>query len=390
VECYGIDIDERKVEAINNQRIPIEDIEPVLPEGLCDWNLIHATTDWRSIVEDENINIFFVAVPTERDGEPWWEPLRDVVEKLSIRNHDPRLLVIIESTMAVGTVDELVSPYIKNVAVAPRRDWFTEPSRNLKTLPRIVGGTDKWVNTRARNILSQVCNELISCDYREAELVKAYENAYRHVTCVLAQEMALAYPNINTRKVMELAGTKWNVESIYPNMMGTGGYCVPLSSKYILEGTKNSDNLTIIRDTVIRDDEIVEIFEILNKYDSIGCLGLSYIGNIKVHVLSSLMRLLRVIDHNKIYVNDPLYTEKEITNITGCQSFKFPDNLDRFEVILLLAAHDKYKDVDDSQLVQKTENCRFIFDNTGLWKHIKFKCPYYLSGQANWMGFLCD
>lgn len=41
-----------------------------------------------------------------------------------------------------------------------------------------------------------------------------------------------------------------------------------------------------------------------------------------------------------------------------------------------------------SQLVANSEHCKFVFDNTGLWKDVPFKCPYYLSGQAGWMGFL--
>jgi len=171
---------------------------------------------------------------------------------------------------------------------------------------------------------------------------------------------------------------------MYPNLFGTGGYCIPLSSQYVLEGAESPGDLTLIMEAITTDNTVIDIFSELQDY-KIGCLGLSYMGNIKVHVLSPLMRLLNVLDKCSIKVSDPLYTDEEITSITGCDSFKFPDNLDEFEVILLLAGHDEYRDVDVSQLVQKTENCEFIFDNTGLWRDIKFKCPYYLSGQAGWM-----
>ena len=388
-ECYGIDIDQSKVDTINRGEIPVDGIESLLPEGGFNPKFVHATTRWKTIVGRDDIDAFFIAVPTERDGDPWWEPLKDVISKLETNKSEP--LIIIESTMAVGTVDRLFPPQLKrNVAVCPRRDWFTESSKNMKTLPRIVGGVSKGVTKSTVKLLSRVCNTLIPCNYREAELVKAYENSFRHVTCALAQEMALAYPNIGVRRVLELAGTKWNVEAMYPNPTGTGGYCVPLSSRYVLDGAENPAELTIIKDTLQRDNKIAEIFDSLNQFNRIACLGLSYIGNIKVHVLSPLIRLLDVLNKSSIKVNDPLYSDEEIKGITGCKTFKFPDDLGRFEVVLLLAGHDEYRDIDVSQLVQNTEHCKFIFDNTGLWKDVEFKCPYYLSGQAGWMGFLTN
>jgi nucleotide sugar dehydrogenase len=384
--CYGIDIDQEKVDAINRGKIPVDGIAPLLPDGGFNPNLVSATTHWKTIVERDDIDAFFIAVPTERDGNPWWDPLKDVISKLNTCKSEP--LIIVESTLAVGTVDCLFPPELKrNVAVCPRRDWFTEASKNLKSLPRIVGGVSEEVTRNAVKLLSRICNELIPCSYHEAELVKAYENSFRHVTCVLAQEMALAYPHIDVRRVLELAGTKWNVEAMFPNPYGTGGYCVPLSSRYVFDGAQNPSELTLIQDTIQRDNSIVEIFGSLNRFNRIACLGLSYIGNIKVHVLSPLIRLLKVLSRSSIKVHDPLYTDEEIKSITGCDAFMFPDNLGDFEVILLLADHDEYRDVDVSQLVQNTEHCKFIFDNTGLWKDIAFKCPYYLSGQAGWMEF---
>jgi len=382
VEVIGTDIDYEKVDKINSGEPPTDDMIPILPSG--EIPEITATTDWGKLIRDESIDAFFIAVPTERDGEPWWKPLKDVVGKLVLGGLDP--LTIIESTMAVGTVDKIIKPRLNNVVVAPRRDWFTEPTRNLKTLPRIVGGTTEENTRRAIKILSLVCDELISCTYREAELVKAYENAYRHLSCILAQQLALAYPDTNIRHVLEMGGTKWNVENLYPNVMGTGGYCIPLAPKYVLEGAKYPERLTLIKEAVRTDDEIVQLFS--NMDYSIGCLGLAYLGNIKVHVLSPLIRLLKVLNIEQIKVNDPLYSDEELINITGCKTFEFPQDLDKFEAILLLTSHDEYRNVESSQLVQNTEHCKFIFDNTGLWKDIEFKCPYYLSGQSGWMNFL--
>ena len=77
-ECYGIDIDQDKVDTINRGEIPIDGIEPLLPEGGFNPQFVHATTHWKTVVEREDIDAFFIAIPTERDGGPWWEPLKDI------------------------------------------------------------------------------------------------------------------------------------------------------------------------------------------------------------------------------------------------------------------------------------------------------------------------
>ena len=109
------------------------------------------------------------------------------------------------------------------------------------------------------------------------------------------------------------------------------------------------------------------------------------------------MRLLKGFDKtfeenfdNQIYrsqikVHDPLYTTKELKKITGCKTFKFPDDLDKFEVVILTAGHDYYSQCDKKKLIEKTKNCRYVLDNTGIWEGIKFKCPYILPGRAGWL-----
>ena len=337
VECIGTDIDQKKIDAINRGELPAVGIEPLLPQGLFDKDLVTATTNWEELIHDEEISAYFIAVPTEKGGEPWWAPLEDVMEKLSPRRDCP--LIIIESTLAVGTVDKVVPLHLKEgVAVCPRRDWFVG-SKTVKTIPRIVGGVTEEATRRAVETLSIICDATVPMSYKEAELVKAYENAYLHVLYVLAQEMALSYPNTDIREVLKFAGTKWNIESLFPNVWGTGGYCVPISSKYVIEGAENPEELRLLRDTLKRDNSIAGIFQGLNRFDRIGCLGLSYIQDVKVHILSPLIRLLRYVDGAKIMVHDPLYSQEEIKVITGCSAFVFPDDLDQFDVVLLLCGH---------------------------------------------------
>ena len=114
VECVGTDIDESKVNMINSGVLPISDLEPVLPPQKWNPDLVEATTDWKQMLLDDDVDAVFIAVPTERDGKPWWGPLRNVIEKMVDVNYDK--LTIIESTMAVGMTNKivLISCYIFN------------------------------------------------------------------------------------------------------------------------------------------------------------------------------------------------------------------------------------------------------------------------------------
>ena len=86
-------------------------------------------------------------------------------------------------------------------------------------------------------------------------MVKSVENAYRHMDITLANQLSLAFPKDDIREVLKLVGTKWNVEAFHPGI-GAGGYCIPLSSRYILSQVKNINKLSLLRETIKTDDSM--------------------------------------------------------------------------------------------------------------------------------------
>ena len=55
-----------------------------------------------------------------------------------------------------------------------------------------------------------------------------------------------------------MVGTKWNVEAFHPGI-GAGGYCIPLSSRYIPSQVKNINRLSLLRETIKTDDGMGEL-----------------------------------------------------------------------------------------------------------------------------------
>ena len=65
----------------------------------------------------------------------------------------------------------------------------------------------------------------------------------------LANQLSIAYPKENMREVLQLVGTKWNIGTFFPGF-GTGGYCIPLSSQYVVQGISNDEHLSLLRETI--------------------------------------------------------------------------------------------------------------------------------------------
>ncbi|TET49657.1 MAG: nucleotide sugar dehydrogenase [Dehalococcoidia bacterium] len=409
VKCLGMDIDAGKVEKINKGILPIPNIEYWLgfdTKPLVTSGMMRATTEWQQLIS-EDIPVHLICIPTEKDELPYDGVLIDVMEKLAAFNKESMKsppLVIIESTLTPNTTEKTIIPAFEKkgakvgrdilVGVAPRRDWFISPEKSLKNLPRVVGGTTPETTTLMKEVLGIVCDTILQAkDHRHAELVKSIENAYRHVEITLANQLSLAYPDINMREVLALVGTKWNIGTYHPSF-GTGGYCIPLASQYVLAGTNDTDQLSILTSAIQTDRDLpgtVAETVVRKGAEKVGILGLAYKGDLKVHTLSPT---LRIVSHLKqkdvaVKVHDPYYTAEEIKQICGAETFRFPDDLGQFDTILIVADHRDYQAIPKNKILSNLKNCKLILDNVGIWGGFDFAragIEYHLAGTENWLG----
>ena len=366
--------------------------------------MIFATNDYNDILKDDYL-VHFVAIPTEKNGKPYFEILFEVLKRISELKKlslDRKPLIIIESTLTPQFTEKKIIPFLKKLniefgkdilySVAPRRDWFVEGTKTLDVLDRVFGSSDSKSSIETRNVLSIVCRKLHEASsHKEAEMAKSVENAFRQMDITLANQLSLAYPNENIREVLKLVGTKWNVNTYFPGF-GTGGYCIPLSSQYVLNQVKKKSSLTLLRETIKTDRSIN--FKIARsiankKYKKVAVLGLSYKGNLKVNILSPVIPFVKELRRKKINVKvyDPYYSTKEIKDILGTKSFKFPSDLDKFDCIVIAADHNEFK-IEKKLLEKYLMNNTFILDFFGIWKkHSLNKCGkrYLISGNKNWL-----
>ena len=403
IKCIGYDINKEKIKKINSGTLPLEDLRKWFGfdiRGLVKQNYLKATSNYKNLITKEFL-VHFIAIPTEKNGKPYYKPLMSVlnnISKIKQENKTPPI-VIVESTLAPKVSDKKIIPFLKKkkmiigknilLSVAPRRDWFIEGGKNLENLDRVYGSTDKKSTKVTKDVLSIVCKKLhVASSYKVSEMVKSVENAYRHMDITLANQLSLAFPKDNIREVLKLVGTKWNVEAFHPGI-GAGGYCIPLSSRYILSQVKNAKKLSLLRETVKTDDGMSKL--IANSIakrglKKIGVLGLSYKGDLKVSVLSKVIPLIKFLIKKKIKVKlyDPYFSNKEIYDAARVKTFSFPKDLPNFDGLILSVDHKQFK-IRKKILEKYLKNCKLIIDHDGAWKKYNLKNNYYLSGDRGWI-----
>ena len=403
IKCVGYDVNKEKIKKINSGSLPLEDLRKWFGfdiRGLVRQNYLKATSNFKNLITEEFL-VHFIAIPTEKDGKPYYKPLLSVLNNISKikRNNKNPPIVIVESTLAPKVSDKKIIPFLKKknlivgqnilLSVAPRRDWFIEGGKNLENLDRVYGSTDKKSTKVTKDVLSIVCKKLHEASsYKVSEMVKSVENAYRHMDITLANQLSLAFPKENIREVLKLVGTKWNVEAFHPGI-GAGGYCIPLSSRYILSQVKNANKLSLLRETVKTDDGMSKLIanSIAKKgFKKVGVLGLSYKGDLKVSVLSKVIPLIKFLIKKKIKVRlyDPYFSNKEIYDAARVKTFNFPKDLPNFDCLILSVDHKQFK-IRKKILEKYLKNCKLIIDHDGAWKKYKLKNNYHLSGDRGWI-----
>ncbi len=408
VATVGVDTNTDRVQSVNSGEIYIPglkywlgfEIAPLVKQAL-----MRATLDASELMRPD-VLVHFVCIPTEKDGQPYYVYLDDVLEKLSrlhtVASSLPPLLIV-ESTLTPGTTTRHVIPTLERaglrvgrdllLAVAPRRDWFTDRDKSLRALDRVFGGVSPAATERAREVLGIVCERLHEASSHEtAEMVKSVENAYRHMEITLANQLSLAYPRVNMREVLRLVGTKWNAGTFHPSF-GTGGYCIPLSSQYVIEGAERPEFLTLLRSTIETDRRMPELVArtcARKGCRSVGILGLSYRGNLKVPILSPAIGIAQALRGQGVEVRlfDPYFSDEEIRIYAGVGSFQFPEELDLFDAVVVVADHREFTTSGVHQRLGAAGRLRLILDNVGIWSDLgleKRGIEYHVAGDAGWL-----
>ena len=240
----GMDLDARKVDAINRgesyiQDVPTSDVAQFHTAGR-----LSATTDPAIVGALDTINIC-VPTPLRKTKDPDLSFVVSAVEMVAAHLH-PGQLIVLESTTYPGTTDEVVLQILERGGLKAGRDFFLafSPERvdpgnekwTTKNVPKIVGGMTPACTSLAKDLYSASIDTVIEVSSpKVAEMVKLLENTFRAVNIGLVNELALMCDRlgISVWEVVDAAATKpFGFMPFYPGP-GLGGHCIPIDPFYL-------------------------------------------------------------------------------------------------------------------------------------------------------------
>ena len=243
LRVVGLDVDPRKVDALNAGQSYIDDLTDADLEHMLA-NGFSATLD-ESVLAKSNTIVICVPTPLDEDHRPDLSAVEGATMSVS-RNLVKGTLVVLESTTWPGTTDEVARPLLELSGLVAGEDSFLafsperidpgNPKFGLRNTPKVVGGYTATCLDRAAAFYGQFIEQVVRVSgTREAEMAKLLENTYRHVNIALVNEMAIFCDElgVNLWESIEAAATKpFGFQKFLPGP-GVGGHCIPVDPSYL-------------------------------------------------------------------------------------------------------------------------------------------------------------
>ena len=243
-QVLGLDVDERKVAAVNEGRSYIQDVEGSELMSMVKAGHLSASSDYDLLFEMDAI---LICVPTPFDSmkAPDLTYIAQAARGISSRLR-PGQLIILQSTTFPGTTEEFVLPILEesglqggqdfHLAFSPERINPGDKEFTVENTPKVVGGLIPSCTELARLLLAQLFAHVhVVSSPRSAEMSKLLENIFRSVNIALVNELALLSERmgIDIWEVIEAAKTKpFGFMPFYPGP-GVGGHCIPVDPYYL-------------------------------------------------------------------------------------------------------------------------------------------------------------
>ncbi|MGQ9595717.1 MAG: nucleotide sugar dehydrogenase [Anaerolineae bacterium] len=242
----GIDVDVRKVEAVNRgesyvQDVPSETLASLVAGGL------RATADC-DVLRGADAAILCVPTPLSKTRDPDLSYIVAAADAVAQRLHRG-MLIVLESTTYPGTTEELILPRLATAngeSLRVGQDFFLafsperiDPGRKdwtVRNTPKVIGGVTQECLRVARALYESAIERVVPVSSpRAAEMVKLLENTFRAVNIALVNEVALMCDRLelDVWEVIEAAATKpFGFMPFYPGP-GLGGHCIPIDPHYL-------------------------------------------------------------------------------------------------------------------------------------------------------------
>ena len=250
-----------------------------------------------------DFHIVTVPTPIDKSNRPDLSPLRSASKTVGVilKKGD---IVVYESTVYPGATEEECVPILEQlsglkagidftVGYSPERINPGDREHRFTTITKVVSGQ----TPETLEIVAAVYGSVVKAGIHKAPTIKAaeaakvIENTQRDLNIALMNELSLIFDRagIDTRDVLDAAGTKWNFLRFTPGLVG--GHCIGVDPYYlthkseelgyypqvVLAGRRVNDGMgEVVANKVIR----ALLREGATKNPTVTVLGLTFKENV--------------------------------------------------------------------------------------------------------------
>ena len=197
--------------------------------------------------ELKTCSVFIVTVPTPIDEHkrPDLTPLIKASETVGkvLKSGD---IVIYESTVYPGCTEEDCVPLLEKVSgLKYNKDFFCgysperinpgDKEKTVSHIMKVTSGSTPEIAEQINNLYASIitAGTFKASSIKVAEAAKVIENTQRDINIAFVNELSLIFNklNLDTKEVLEAAGTKWNFLKFSPGLVG--GHCIGVDPYYL-------------------------------------------------------------------------------------------------------------------------------------------------------------
>ncbi len=397
--CIGFDIDRTRVKELKEYadltlEVTTDELKEVVLQNDRELREEHiGLFPSADLMDIEMANIYIITVPTpiDKNKKPVFTPLIKASETVGkfLKQDD---LVINESTVYPGATEEVCIPVLEKMSgLTFNKDFFVgySPERinpgdkehTVTKIKKVTSGSTPAIGKKVDDLYKSIitAGTHLAPSIKVAEAAKVIENSQRDINIAFINELAKIFNNlgIDTKEVLEAAGTKWNFLHFSPGLVG--GHCIGVdpyylaqkaqetgyNSEIILAGRRMNDGmgewiasqivkLLIQKGHTVRDSKVL-------------VLGITFkencpdIRNTKaIDVIEELKQFGCQVD-----VHDPWADTAEVKEEYNLDLVKdYADN--QYDAVVLAVAHKAFTNIDLKTL--RNGHNAVIYDIKGIWE----------------------
>ena len=247
----GFDINEKRINELNNgidKTLEVEGdyLKSVLTTDPNSKTGLFITNDV-SHLADSNIYIVTVPTPTDELKRPVFTPLIKASECVGkvLKKGD---IVIYESTVYPGATEDICVPIlVEHSGLKFNDDFFAgySPERinpgdkkhTVTKILKVTSGSTPEIAVIVDDLYKSIITAGTHCapSIKVAEAAKVIENSQRDINIAFVNELSKIFRllDIDTKAVLEAAGTKWNFIKFSPGLVG--GHCIGVDPYYLAQ-----------------------------------------------------------------------------------------------------------------------------------------------------------